>query len=102
MIESGTGRTERAQAGKRRSEAWRPLEAQHGEVRKPRPLLPLVDPEPLQALVQVARQGRRSALLVVEDEHAHAARLAVAAGSEDDLRSGGGGLPQGPRDRVDL
>src|SRR2546425_118546 len=44
----------------------------------------------------------RSVFLVVEDEHGQAARLAVAAGSEDDLRSGGGGLPQGPRDRVDL
>src|SRR5438132_3612329 len=102
MIESGTGRTERAQAGKRRSEAWRPLEAQHGDVRTPRPLLPLVDSEPLQTLVQVARQGRRPALLVVEDQHADAARLAVAMGREDDLRSRGGRLPQGTRDRVDL
>ncbi|HYZ77295.1 MAG TPA: hypothetical protein VE596_07955 [Gaiellaceae bacterium] len=48
-------------------------------MRKPRSLLGLVHPEPLEPPVEVLRQGRRARLFVVEDEHSDAAGLSVAS-----------------------
>src|SRR5690242_17479982 len=56
-------------------------------MRQPRPALDLVDAEPFEPRADVGRQRGRRAALVVEDEHADAARLAVAARREPD-RSG--------------
>jgi hypothetical protein len=54
-------------------------------VRKPGTLLPPVHAEPLETVVEALCEASALAALVVEDEHADAARLAVATGREDDL-----------------
>src|SRR5205823_12816961 len=68
--------------------------------------LPLVDAEPLQALVEIDRQTRCPAALVLANEHADAPRLAIALDLERRGRGGAGGhsklggnrleLPHGP------
>jgi hypothetical protein len=56
----------------------------------------------VEPLVEVTRQLPRGTVLVVEDEHPDAARLAVAAFAEDDRsRPGRGRLEFGP-DRLDF
>src|SRR5213592_434818 len=102
MVDSGTGRTDRAEPGQRWSES-RPLaEPDDREMRQPRTTLRLVDPEPAEALVEVTCQLPGGAVLVVEDDHPDAARLAIAALAEHDRpRSGCGCFELGP-DRLDL
>jgi hypothetical protein len=53
------------------------------------PLLALVDPERVEPCVQVFGDSRRSFVLVGEDEHAHAPRLAVPDRLEADRACGG-------------
>ena len=102
MIESRVGRTERAEGGHRRRETGRPAEAEHGDVRQPRPPLGLVHPEAAEPLVQIARQRARGTSEVLEDEHPDAARLAVARGLEPNRPGGCGGGAELASDRVDL
>ena len=51
-------------------------------MREPFAALPLVDAEPLQALVQVGGESRRRAGVVLADEHPDAPGLAVASDTE--------------------
>src|SRR6185503_4100420 len=82
----------------------RPLaEAKQRDVRQPPPRLRPVDAERFQAGVTSAREPRRGAALIGENEHPDAPRLAPARGLEHDrLRPGRGGVPQDAHDRVDL
>src|SRR6266542_3511084 len=103
MIESGFGRTDHPEVGKRRVKTRRPAEAQDGEVRQPWTFLALVHAELFQSPVEVAGKLRRALLLVVvEDEHADASRLAVAAQGQAGWPCSGGSVPQRSRDRPDL
>ena len=102
MVDSGSGRTERAEAGELRSEP-RPLaESDDGEVRQPRPLLGLVHAEPVQTLVKPAGQLTRRTTVVVEDEHSDAARLTVTPLAEVVRRRPGRGRLQLRPDRLDV
>src|SRR5919202_946746 len=94
MIESGVGRTERAELGQRRGEPRAPAEADDREVREPWPALPLVHAEPLEPLVEIPREGGRAPVLVVEDEHPDAAGLSVAGDGEAGAPRRRGGLAQ--------
>ena len=71
-------------------------------MRQPRTALPLVDPESLQALVEIDCQTRCSATLVLEHEHADAPRLAVALDGEGRRFGCNSGRPQFGSDRVQL
>ena len=71
-------------------------------MRKPWTVLALVHAEPLQPLVDVVGQRRRVGVLVIEDEHADAARLPVAAGGEERAPRGESSLPQLLRDRLEV
>src|SRR6266511_1870688 len=102
MIESGFGRTDHPEVGKRRVKTRRPAEAQDGEVRQPWTVLALVHAELFQPPVEVAGELRRALLLVVEDEHADASRLAVPAQGQAGWPRSGGSVPQRSRDRLDL
>jgi hypothetical protein len=102
MIESGIGRTERAELGERRPEPRALPEADDGEMRKPRPLLSLVQAEPFEPRVEILRQRSRRTVLVVEDEHPDAPGLAVPGDGEASLSRGPGRLPEGARDRRDI
>lgn len=53
-------------------------EADHGYVRQPSPLLPLVDAEPLEAPENTACKPFRTAAFIGEDDHADTAGLPVA------------------------
>src|SRR5438093_12343783 len=94
MIESETGRTDRAEIGDGRIEARGATEAQDGDVREPRTLLAPVHPEPLEALVHPLRDPRRRQLAVVEDDHADAPRLAVPPSRELDRTHARGGVAE--------
>src|SRR5215211_446139 len=82
MVDSGVGRTERAEIGHRRPEARALAKAQNREMRKPRTLFAPIDADRFEPLLQLLRDPVRAAVLVGEDEHADAARLAVANGFE--------------------
>jgi hypothetical protein len=84
MVDSGFGRTERRESGQGRPELGRGAKAQHRDVWEPTPVLRLVDPDALQPPVEIACQPPRTLFLVREDEHGHAACLAVAQRAEDD------------------
>ena len=71
-------------------------------MREPPPTLALVDAERLEPLVKILGQGRRAVVVVVECEHPHAARLAVAADREPRPLGTGGRSPQGADDRFQL
>jgi hypothetical protein len=102
MVDSGTGRTDRAEAGGRRSEPRPPSEPDDREVRQPRPPLRLVHAEPVEPVVEITRQLSSGTVLVVEHEHPDAARLPVAAFAKDDRpRPGCGRFELGPN-RLDL
>src|SRR5438876_396133 len=90
MIESGVGRTERAQLGQRRGEPRALAEPDDGEMRQPRTAFALVHAPPLEPPVEVVGERDRPSALVVEDEHADAPRLAVAGDGES------GAPPPGP------
>ena len=102
MVDSGTGRTDRAEAGQRRTEPWPLPEPDDREVRQPRTPLRLVHAEPVEPVVEVTRQFSSGTVLVVEDDHPDAARLSIAAFAEDDRsRLGCGRFELGP-DRLDV
>jgi hypothetical protein len=102
MVDSCTGRTDRAEAGQRRTEPWPLPEPDDREVRQPRTPLGLVHAEPLEPVVEVTRQLSSGTVLVIEDEHPDAARLSIAAFAEGDRsRPGCGRFELGP-DRLDL
>src|SRR5436190_2513863 len=82
MVDSRFGRTDRAEVGERRAQPRRLAEPQDREMRQPPPPLRLVHVKRLQAAVEVARNARGAAVLVVEDEHPDAPRLAVPANVE--------------------
>lgn len=71
-------------------------------MREPRAPLALVDAKPFQPLEQLARKGGGAALEVVQDEHAHAPRLAVPLGSKDRTLRSACGLAQGPHDGLEI
>src|SRR5438128_8545102 len=102
MIESGVGRTERAELGERRGEPRALAEPDDGEVRKPAAALPLVHAQPLEPPVEVVGERDRPSALVVEDEHADAPRLAVAGDGESGAPGGRGRLPELAGDRGDI
>src|SRR5438105_2693968 len=102
MVESGVGRTERSEVGERRGEPRALPEPDDGEVREPRPPVALVHAQPLEPLVEVARERGGAAVLVVEHEHADAPRLAVPHDGEASGLGGRGGFAQRTRDRRSL
>jgi len=82
MVDSGVGRTKGAELGDRRAQA-RPLtEANDGDVRKPWPPLAAVDPQSLEALVQVFDERAGPVAVLLEDEHADTPRFAIAGHAE--------------------
>src|SRR6185503_17184058 len=103
QVSSRVGRNECSRPGQWRLQT-RPLaEAKQRDVRQPPPRLRPVDAERFQAGVTSAREPRRGAALIGENEHPDAPRLAPARGLEHDrLRPGRGGVPQDAHDRVDL
>src|SRR2546423_12408996 len=95
MIESGFGRTERANPGQIRREPRPPSETDDRDVREPRPLLRLIHTELLQTPVQLGRDRSAAAILVAEDEHADAAGLAETLNAEQRrLGDNGGRAPR--------
>jgi hypothetical protein len=91
MIESGFGRTDTPGLGKVGPQTRAAAKPRHGDVREPRAPLGPVRPEPLEPFRKACLQEARAAVLVVEDEHGDALRLAVAGHGEHrsaDARSG--------------
>src|SRR5689334_2229218 len=83
-------------------QARTPAPARDHEMRQPGPVLPAIDAEPLQPLLDVPREQRSPSPVVLEDEHADAPRLAVAHRREPDLPRSRGGLTQNADDRFEL
>jgi hypothetical protein len=103
MVDSRFGRTERRDVGHGRVESWARPEAHDRDVRKPSARLPLVDTESLEQLVQPDGQPLCPPLLVGEDEHRDASRLAVAQRTENDRPvEGANRLAKRIGDRFDL
>jgi hypothetical protein len=102
MVDRGTGRTHRAEAGQRRGQT-RPLaESEDGEVRPPRSPLGLVHADPVQPRMQRSGELARRVVHVVEDEHPDARGLAVVSFVElDRPRFVSRGFELGP-DRLDI
>src|SRR5437763_6137327 len=71
-------------------------------MRQPLAALPLVDAEPLQALVEIDRQTRCPAALVLANEHADAPCLAIALDLERRGRGSAGGRSQLGGNRLEL
>ena len=71
-------------------------------MRQPRPLLALVHAEALETGEEPVREEPGFTGLVVENEHADASRLAIAAGREDDLADPASGVGEGGSDRGKL
>ena len=91
---SRVGRSDAAEIGWIGPQAWALAEAQHRDMREPRPSLFAVQPRGLQVRLQIGRERCRTAALVGEDEHGDAAGLAVASGRKDDLPGPRGGLAE--------
>jgi hypothetical protein len=89
MVDSGLGRTERRQVGKSRLEPRLPSKPEHGDVGQPRACLASVHAETLETLAEVCGDAPRTLCLVVEDDHADAAGLAVAERPKDRYRVDG-------------
>src|SRR5437762_236523 len=102
MVDSGSGRTDLAEAGQRRPQPRGTPETEHRDMREPRSLLALVHAEPLQAFEDVQSEALRVPADVVEHEHADAPGLAVAVLAEPDRAGCGSGLSQLGRDRPGL
>src|SRR5689334_7856818 len=83
-VDSGIGRTDRAETVDGRSRPGRLSEPRDGDVREPGPLLTAVDAEPLEPLADLLGERRRGAAHVVVDDHPDAPRLAVALGPQGD------------------
>ncbi len=71
-------------------------------MREPGPAFAAIDAEAFQPLLDVRGQQRRVPVAVLEDEHAHAPRLAIPARCEPDLPRPGRGVAQSAHDRADL
>src|SRR5215210_411470 len=82
MVDSGVGRTEGAESRHRRPEAGALAKAQNRDMWKPRALFAPIDADRLEPLVQLPRDPGCAVVLVLEDEHPDASRLAVPEGSE--------------------
>jgi hypothetical protein len=83
MIESGLGRTDHAEVGRLGPKARRTPEAQDRDVRKPGAPLPFVHAQALEPRGEPIGEAAGAAVLVVQDDHADAAGLAVASRGED-------------------
>src|SRR5690242_12401072 len=89
-----------------RTESCPLLEAQNGDVREPRTLLPTVDAEPFQAALDVVCECRGAARRVAAHDHSHAPGLPVAlrhqlaglgrGGCRAQLPGDGGDVSRGP------
>jgi hypothetical protein len=83
MIESGLGRTDRAEVGRIGPKArWTP-EAQDGDVREPRASLALVHAEGFELRRKPLGEAPGAPAIVVEDDHADAPSLAVVRSGEN-------------------
>jgi len=82
MVDSGVGRTDGAEVGHRRAQAGALAKAQDREMWKPWTLFAPIDADRLEPLLQFPRDSGCAVVLVLEDEHADASRLAVPEGSE--------------------
>src|ERR1035437_1306890 len=82
MVGSSLGRHDLPEDGQLGRQARRPAKARNGEVRKPGTSLALVAADRLQPAPNRLRHAGRFAAFVLEDEHADAPRLAVAAEHE--------------------
>src|SRR6266511_160390 len=102
MVDSSPGRTDRLELRRRRIEAWPLPESNGREVRQPRAALRLVDAEPPQPAVKVGCQSGCGSAVVVEDDHADAACLPVAARVQHDPAGRPGRCPELATNRVDL
>jgi hypothetical protein len=102
MVDSGLGQTDLAEIRKLGPQTRAVPKAKHRDVRQPRPALGPVDAKPLEAPVHIGRERGRVLAVVVEDEHADAASLAV--GTDAKQRSPGtlGRRPQLGDDRCQL
>ena len=69
---------------------------------QPGPILPPIDTEPFQPLLDVSGERPSPARVVLENEHPDAPRLAVAQGREPDLPRVGGSVTQNTGDRSEL
>src|SRR5262245_3396318 len=85
MVDSDVGRTEGVELGDLRAQARSLAEPCDRDVRKPATRLATVEPERLEARVQVCCEPVRIAPVLLEDEHADAPRLAVAGHPEGRL-----------------
>jgi hypothetical protein len=102
MIESELGRTHGPEIGRRGSKARSLPETEDGDVRKPLATLALVDGEALEALPDGFCQLCAAPVLVVEDDHADAPCLPVAARFEQEGTGTGRRLAQRCCDRLDV
>ena len=82
MVDSGPGRTECGEVGQRWPQAGRSPEAEHRDVRQPRPPFGLIDAELSEPRMDVSRKERRPPAIVVQDDHADVACLPVPARPE--------------------
>src|SRR2546429_9001429 len=96
MIESGVGRTERAQLGQRGGEPRALAEPDDGEMRQPRTAFALVHAQPLEPPVEVVGEPDRPSTLPVQDKHADPPRPAVAGDGESGAPGGPGPPPGHP------
>src|SRR5690349_10927752 len=71
-------------------------------MRQPGPPLAATDAELLEPLLDVVCEQARAAAPVLEDEHAHASRLAVASGCEADLACPSSRVAERADDRLEL
>src|SRR6266700_4967723 len=102
MVGSGIGRTDLRQLGQRWLQPWPLPEADRGQMGQPAPLLALVDPQTLQATLQVLGETRRLAAEIAQHQHPDAPGLPVALRHQPDRASGSGGLAQCAEDRLEL
>jgi hypothetical protein len=102
MVDSGLGRIDLVELGKRRLQTRWATKADHGHVWKPRTALTLVDTQALEPAMHVLGQRGRTALVVCKDEHADAARLAIAVDVQRGRPSAGRCLAERGRDRREL
>src|SRR5207237_7635310 len=102
-VSSRVGRNKRSHPRRLEPEPRALPKTGHGDVREPGPALPPVDPQTLQAGLNVLCQARSPAAEVVEGEHGDAPGLAIAGRGEMQIRRGvRRGRPQLADDGVEL